>query len=203
MKRFLLIIFLIIFIGCGGGGSDSQSPNNNLNDICITFGDSITYGYLITDPYPWRLSDLIGKTVINAGTDGGTSAVGLSIIQNYLDEYHPKYVTIYYGTNDATSMSPDTSEYYLREMVKAAKDTGAFVIIATLQPVLFGQWEYSQSAHVEISKRIRNIAQEEVIGLADIEKCKIWVEEDFLSDGLHPTDNAHAIIAEPFANEIK
>lgn len=173
-------------------------------DICVSLGDSITVGDRASSyakSYVPVLSARWGKNVLNGGVPGAYSSYGSAIIDSVLNDYNPRYLTIYYGTNDAGLISPDETMGYLRYIVGRAKNNGTIPVIATLGPC-FGVWAWRAPYVLDLNQRIRQLASSEGIACADIAAALDW-NQSYMADSLHPNDAGHAIIAETFHRALK
>ena len=104
LARFALLPLLLA--GCGGGGPDedrleNRDPGTNDLNVVVAFGDSITRGSeCACEPYPQRLTALIGKSVLNTGVSASRAIQNVSRTQEAIDKYHPAFMLILYGVND-------------------------------------------------------------------------------------------------------
>jgi len=78
---------------------------NEFRIICV--GDSCTFGWNASIPYPKALSKLLNEnessrvySVINFGTPGYTSYQGLKLLESEIFHYNPDVVTVFFGWND-------------------------------------------------------------------------------------------------------
>ena len=173
---------------------------NSRQDIFVAMGDSITVGYALNtydDSYVARLSGMWGKTAVNQGVDGAKSSYGTALIGSILSEYNPRYLTIYYGSNDVGFYENDTIVANLRFVIDKAKENGTIPVVATLGP-FFGQWAWRKPSVIELNKKIRQMAAEEGVACADLEAALNWNSAYIFPDGIHPTGAGHRIIANTF-----
>lgn len=116
-------------------------------NICF-FGDSITYGALLTDQTQ-RFSTLVSQhfnaTEINAGVSGNTSISGLLRIQTDVLDKNPDIVVIAFGMNDFICTSLNTpqvaeSDYKntLEKMITACLSQKIKVVLCNISPVILG-----------------------------------------------------------------
>lgn len=173
---------------------------DNRRDIFVAMGDSITAGYALNsydDCYVARLSRMWGKTAVNEGVDGTRSSYGTSLIRPILEQYNPRYLTIYYGTNDVGFYENNQIVSNLRYMIVTAKENGTIPVVATIGP-FFGQWAWRNASATELNKKIRQMAAEEGVACADLEAALNWNSSYIFPDGIHPNGSGHQIIANTF-----
>jgi lysophospholipase L1-like esterase len=172
---------------------------NNRQDIFVAMGDSITTGVFVSNDscYVTRLSSIWGKRAVNEGVDGTRSSYGTSLIRPILAEYNPRYLTLYYGSNDVGFYDNDGIISNLRYIIYRAKENGTIPVVATLGPY-FGQWAWRKPSVIELNKKIRQMAAEEGIACADLEAALNWNSAYMLDDGMHPNSTGHQIIANAF-----
>ena len=131
-KSLLALIILSVFIqGCGGGGSNSMSPVSS-QDTILAFGDSLTDGFGVTraDSYPTVLSSLSGRTVVNAGITGETTAEGLDRLTAVIDDSNPYLMILLEGGNDILQFnSVAETKQNLSSMIDIAKGKGVQVVL--------------------------------------------------------------------------
>ena len=193
----------------GYGESDDSAKTSvtildTRQDICVSLGDSITtgsYASSYASSYVPVLSARWGKTVVNGGVSGAYSSYGSAVIDSVLYDYNPRYITIYYGTNDAGLISPDETMGHLQYIVGRAKENGTIPVIATLGPC-FGVWAWRAPYILDLNQRIRQLASSEGIACADIAAALDW-NQSYMADSLHPNDAGHALIAETFYEALK
>jgi len=117
-------------------------PKLGAHDIIVAFGDSLTHGTGAgaDTAYPVVLAALTGRTVINAGVPGDTTADGLARLPDVLAEYKPRLVLLCLGGNDMLRRVPETeTENNLRLLIGAIHAAGAdVVLIGVPEPRLFG-----------------------------------------------------------------
>ncbi len=188
-----------------GYGESDDSPkvsvtiSDTRQDVCMAMGDSITEGdgaSSYANSYVPLLSARWGKTVLNVAEGGAYSSDGAATIDVLLYQHNPRYLTIFFGTNDAGLMDPAYSIYYLQYMIQRAKENGTIPVIATLG-ACFDEWDWRKPYMIDLSKRIRQLAADEGIACADIEPALGW-NRSYYADSLHPNNAGHQIIADTF-----
>ena len=87
-------------------------------------------------------------------------------------------------------------------MIEAAKANKTFPIVATLTPMAYSHEMWNGMVPL-LNTQIVALASETGAGLADLAKAFEGHEAEYLvSDGLHPTTNGSAAIAETFLDAI-
>jgi lysophospholipase L1-like esterase len=189
----------------GFGESDDSIKSSvkipdNRKDICVAMGDSITAGDFATsysNSYVSLLSARWGKTIINEGVGGVRATYGAFTIDEILSRHNPRYITIYFGTNDLGNTAPDNTINDLRYIIERAKENGTVPVVATMGPFL-NHWAWRQPYATDLSRRIRELAAIQGIACADIEAALGGNSNYMDEDGQHPIDAGHRIIAETF-----
>jgi lysophospholipase L1-like esterase len=196
--------YVITTVNGYGESADSDRASvtipDSRKDVCVALGDSITFGYGATSyakSYVPLLSALWSKTIYNEGMDGGHSSNGAAVVDQFLSQYNPRYITIYYGSNDVGFIDPDRTISNLQYMIESAKDNGTIPVVATLGPFL-NNWAWRKPYAIDLNVMIRQLAADEGIACADIEAALNWNSAYMISDGMHPNDEGHRIIAETF-----
>ena len=190
MNKFnLAIFFVILTLTCG---------SVQAADTILTIGDSITAGYKAT-PYPSYLQQKVGgaATVVNKGLGGEQTKGGLSRLNGYMQTYHPQYVLIMEGANDAIwGVSPSTVKFNLAKMIDTVRAYGAVPILSTITPDtrvsgLGATVAAYNSAIVELGSSMGVTVVDSYGSVAPN-----W--SNLTVDGLHPNDAGNEIIAQGF-----
>ena len=165
--------------------------------LVVTFGDSITQGYL--DParlgYPGRLSKLMPKiSVANLGLHGENTYNGRFRAMRELDNFpDADYIIILEGTNDFYDETPNAEEAAanVKSMIASAKATGAKVLVGNLTATKRGfqrSWVYSVNKVYRAFTSINFYALgEDIIGF----------------DGIHPTRTGYEEMAVLVRHKLK
>ncbi len=138
-RLFVALLAVFLLAACE---RDPTLPRLNPHDVIVAFGDSLTYGTGASadSAYPAVLAALTGRTVVNAGVPGDTTASALARLPAVLDEYKPRLVLLCLGGNDMLRKQPESAtENNLRLMVQTIRASGAeVVLIGVPAPKLFG-----------------------------------------------------------------
>jgi lysophospholipase L1-like esterase/fibronectin type 3 domain-containing protein len=202
--------YYYVITAANGFGESEDSIKSSVtipdsrNDICVAMGDSITFGVLASsyaNSYVPLLSARWGKTIINESAGGGLSQYGAFTIDAVLSQYNPRYVTIYFGTNDLGTVAPDVTIGNLKYIIERAKVNGTIPVVATMGP-FFNNWAWRQPYAYELSRRIRQLAASQGIACADIEVALGGNRAYMDDDGQHPIDAGHRIIADTFYDAL-
>lgn len=195
-------LLALVIAGCGGGGDGGSQVTTATSDNprVVAIGDSITAGTGEV-PYPTRLEGALrarnpNARVNNRGQGGQLTAGGLNTLNHALGADQPGFVTILEGTNDITAGLPaDSIAETLRQMVQTARAGGAVPVLGTL-PGQFGERAGFMDRVLEVNDRIRQVASQERVVLADV--FAAVPDAGFFSDGLHPNNQGAAAIADAF-----
>lgn len=197
MKKFIIILFLI-----------TLQFANAKDDTILFLGDSLTEGLGVTkdEAFPKLVKILIQKelkkdiSIINAGVSGSTTSDGLDRLKWYLKK-KPSIVFLALGANDGLrGLDIKQSQKNLEEIIKYAQESGAKVLLAgMLIPPNYGP-EYSENfrkMYEEIKDKYKLKSMpfllDQVAGNKELNQ----------SDGIHPNEQGHKIIAKNVFEFIK
>ena len=195
MKKLLHIALCAVILFLGYRVFFSSTPSQtvgSLGDTIICFGDSLTYGTGAGQgmDYPAQLSKMIGKTVINAGVSGDTTARALRRLEHDVLAKSPDLVLITLGGNDLKNgVARDVAFENLKTIIESIQKTGARVIIGGLNFPFrdrgFGR-AYQELSDETGAVLIPNIFE------------GIMGNRKLMSDLIHPNDEGYKLIAERF-----
>lgn len=194
MKNQLL--FLILFGIALGSQAEAQSKK------ILFFGDSITAGYGIDSDlaFPALIEQKIDSldlsyTVVNAGLSGETSAGGLRRIDWVLQQGVDIFVLELGGNDGLRGISPSSTKESLQGIIDKVNDShpNAQIILTGMQaPPNMGQ-TYTN----EFKSIFDELAESnDVIYLPFILEGVAGDPNLNQSDGIHPTEEGHQILAE-------
>jgi acyl-CoA thioesterase I len=183
----------------------------------MAFGDSLTEGKVSMIPeltlpasYTLKLTDMLrGRyydqqiDVINEGLGGRKAVEDIDRFDQALDATHPQAVLLMEGTNDLGELVDDNVDPVrdaLETMALHATTRGLPVFLATLPPQ---KPPASKGSLVpELNGKIVTIAKLRHFNLVDVYGAFHGDLTLIGSDGVHPTDAGHAVIAQAFFDQI-
>jgi lysophospholipase L1-like esterase len=183
----------------------------------MAFGDSLTEGKVSMIPeltlpasYTLKLADMLrGRyydqqiDVINEGLGGRKAVEDIDRFDQALEATHPQVVLLMEGTNDLGELVDDDVDPVrdaLETMALHATTRGLPVFLATLPP----QKPPAGKASLvpRLNAKIVTIAQLRHFNLVDVYGAFHGDLSLIGSDGVHPTDAGHAVIAQAFFDQI-
>ncbi|MDP5229862.1 MAG: arylesterase [Cellulophaga sp.] len=213
--KFCYFTLALLILGCGEDKKDKTAPDSSEIEVAeqtetaktssktiLCFGDSITAGYGLEDTedaFPGLLQDKIDAldldyTVINSGLSGETSAGGKGRIDWILNQNIDIFL-LELGANDGLrGVALSETRANLQAIINTVKEKSPAtkIILAGMQlPPNMGQdytTEFKQ-LFIDLAEE-NNLAfipfiLENVGGIAELNQ----------SDGIHPTEEGHEIVA--------
>lgn len=201
--------------GMSGVSNTTEANEGQIKIACV--GDSVTYGHGITgwpkNSYPSVLQDLLGEKyhVNNYGVS--SFAVQESADRSYrtLEHYRESlaydadYVVFMMGSNDSKPENWKSAEAYKADLLSLLDSyDDAEIILCTVPSAFFleGQTEGVTEHDIqplvvdEIAEVIREVAAERDYTLIDIHALTAAHPEWFAKDGVHPSNEGAAAIAQ-------
>jgi lysophospholipase L1-like esterase len=193
-RPWLALFVLLLLAGCERAPTLSRL---NPHDVIVAFGDSLTYGTGAApeSAYPAVLAGLTGRTVINAGVPGETTADGLKRLPGVLAEHKPRLVLLCLGGNDLLRRVPETeTETHLRLLARTIRESGAeLVLIGVPEPRLFGG-----AAPV-----YARLAEELGVPLEEAVFVDVLKDNRLKSDPVHANAAGYRVVAERLAEFLR
>jgi len=202
-------ISALFFPGCEESGSDSDAfashdfMDNN-PDVYLALGDSMTCGVpgSSVTQYPEKLASKLGKRVINAGIGGEQSASGAARAGSLLNAHKPGFILILYGANDVFEYDAEYTIRNLTSIINNAKSRGTIPVLATVTPA-YGHYGFISADAPELNSRIKQLAKEQGLLVADLADVFGDRQDLLLRDNLHPNEEGTELMAITFAAILK
>jgi acyl-CoA thioesterase-1 len=174
----------------------------------LFLGDSLTEGYGLNkeEAYPSLVQKLIKKEldqevqIINAGVSGSTTSDGIARMKWYLRK-NPDIVFIALGANDGLrGLDLNQSQNNLEKIINMALSTKAKVLLSgMLIPPNYGQ-KYTQ----EFKKMYLNLSEKHKLRMMPFLLESVAGKKEYnQSDGIHPNEKGHEVIAKDVFEFIK
>ncbi len=215
--------------GCSFTVTVARPPQLSVTRF-MAFGDSITWGeqsppsgFLFYDPlasYPAQLLSLLGGrypdqaiVMVNEGVPGERLADGLARLPSALASNTPEVLLLLHGANDLIGdpriATTDYIASKLHDMVRTAKarSPNIKVLLATWPPQFIGTPPH-RGAGAEyvpaLNQKIAAVAESQGSTLVDLyAPLFVDVKRYIGVDGLHPTEQGFALMAQTFAAVIQ
>ena len=211
------------FLACGGapevveppraeappeakGTAEPEPPVQSVPRV-VFLGDSLTAGYTLeeAEAFPAQVEILLEEAgfdleVVNAGVSGDTSAGGLRRL-SWLLRQDPDLLVVELGANDGLRGLPlESTEENLRQIVEEAQGAGARVLLLGMMiPPNYGP-DYSRG----FADLFPRLAEEKGVGLVPFLLEGVAGDPELnLPDGIHPTAEGHARVAETLLPYLK
>ena len=172
-------------------------PKLDSHDVIVAFGDSLTHGTGASadTAYPAVLASLTGRTVINAGVPGDTTASALQRLPAVLAEHRPRLVLLCLGGNDMLrKQSESATENNLRLLVQTIRASGAeVVLIGVPAPKLFGG---APDFYGRVAEDMRLPLEQDIFN--DVLK-----DNRLKSDPIHANAAGYRVVAERLAEFLR
>lgn len=182
-----------------GACSDKQPklPPLDTDATVLAFGDSLTYGTGANEAqsYPMVLAQLSGRTVINAGIPGETTAGGMARLPRVLEESKPDLVILCLGGNDfLRKIDPAQTRANLERMIQMIRAENIPVVLIGVPQI--GLFSDSHPLYKELARNLKLPIEDEI--LADV-----LHDRDLKSDAIHPNAQGYRELAEALAKLLK
>ena len=185
--RFFVALLVLFLAACDRAPT---LPKLSSHDVIVAFGDSLTHGTGASDDtaYPAVLASLTGRTVINAGVPGDTTASGLQRLPGVLADYKPRLVLLCLGGNDMLRKQPEsTTVNNLRLLVQTIRASGAeVVLIGVPEPRLFGG---APDYYARVAEEMQLPLEDEVFN-------EVLKDNRLKSDPIHANAAGYRVVAE-------
>ncbi|HSI77118.1 MAG TPA: arylesterase [Lunatimonas sp.] len=209
-KIVIFYMFALLIMGCSGNNSTKEENQTSTSQeieieedrpVVLFFGNSLTAGYGLDeeDAFPALIQEKIDSAgleylVINGGLSGETTASGLNRLDWFLEEGPAVFVLELGGNDGLRGISVAETRKNLKEIIQKvrSKYPDTKILLAGMQiPPNMGQ-EYT----AEFSGMYEEVASEETVSLIPFLLEGVAGNPELnLPDGIHPTEEGHAIVA--------
>jgi len=179
---------IALFISACNSGPSLERLENSAT--ILAFGDSLTYGKGTTNDtaYPAVLEALSGRTVINAGKSGETTAEGVKRLPGLLKKHDPELVILFEGGNDILqNLSKTATKQNLNTMISQSTEYGAQVVLVAVP---------EKSLFSSAAPWYGELAEEHALVLEDRIVGKLLKKPQMKSDSVHFNAEGYRAVAE-------
>jgi lysophospholipase L1-like esterase len=194
-RRFVFALVAVFFLAACERAP--TLPKLSPHDVIVAFGDSLTHGTGASrdTAYPAVLASLIGRTVINAGVPGDTTASALQRLPAVLAEHQPRLVLLCLGGNDMLRKHPEAAtESNLRQLVQTIRASGAEVmLIAVPEPKLFGG---APDFYARVAEEMKLPLEDDIFN-------SVLKDNSLKADPIHANAAGYRVVAERLAEFLR
>ncbi|WP_322520681.1 arylesterase [Guyparkeria halophila] len=191
--RWLLAIVVLALAGCGEPALEPLPRDATI----LAFGDSLTEGVGAPDgaAYPAQLARLTGRTVVNAGVAGETTADGLARLPETIETQAPALMILLMGGNDVLRNQDlaEAKRNLARMIEEAQAHDVAVVLVGVPEKSLF-----SQSAPL-----YEELAEEHGVVLLDDLVAGLLRRPGYKADAVHLNADGYRAMAERIAEVLR
>ncbi len=191
------LLGMLLFVACALYASAAYSASKTI----LVLGDSLSAEYGLVRGTGWvpllvdkLKTEKMVADVVNASISGETTSGGRSRLPQLLEKHKPDIVIVELGANDGLrGLSIAATEKNLADMIKAAKKSGAKVLLAGMQiPPNYGT-DYTR----RFASMYPKLAKELKVALVPF-LMENFADQPamFQADRIHPTSEAQPIILE-------
>nr|WP_320050859.1 GDSL-type esterase/lipase family protein [uncultured Desulfuromonas sp.] len=189
-KRIRWGLGLLLLVSLLSACERSHLTEVSEQGIILAFGDSLTVGVGASrsDSYPSILQQLSGRTVINAGISGETTAEGMERLPDLLAQTEPELLLLLEGGNDILqNQNQEATKHHLATMIEYARNQGVqVVLIAVPEKNLFS----------DQAPFYRELADEYELVLIDDMVSDLLRTPSYKSDTIHLNARGYRVMAE-------
>ena len=172
-------------------GEEERVPEQKINAVFL--GDSITEGWLLTDPDFFEENTYLGR-----GISGQTSAQLVLRFRQDVLQHRPKVLVLHIGTNDIAENTGTYKQEYtlgnIKTMVTLAQENNIKVVLCGVLPATKFEWNRAlgnQSQKiVELNQALQAFCSEKGIPFVDyhqvLKNSEMGMKSEYSEDGVHP-----------------
>jgi acyl-CoA thioesterase-1 len=194
------VVFALSSILFAGTVAQAGVPGKSQDQVILVVGDSLSAEYGLQRGSGWvallaqrLLTEQQDYQIHNSSISGDTSSGGVARLPDALRRYRPAIVIIELGSNDALrGLSLEMTQENLATMITMAQQAQARVLLVGMQiPPNYGR-KYAE----QFQQLFPNVAREHDAALVPFLLEDIATDRSmFQSDGIHPNEQAQAILA--------
>jgi acyl-CoA thioesterase-1 len=206
-RIFFRLIFFIVLPQYASANSKINSNSLQKSQQMIILGDSLTEGYGVaqSSAFPALLEKKISEDKLNwvltsSGSSGSTSASALQRMK-WIAKKKPDIILLLLGSNDGLrGLKVSETEKNLNAAIEWALEQKIRVILGQLyMPPNYGK-KYTD----DFAKIYSRVAKKNNIKLLSFLLEDVAGRPEYnLSDGIHPNEKGHQIIADNMYKELK
>ncbi|MGH8454155.1 MAG: arylesterase [Nevskiales bacterium] len=198
----LSVARLLLLVVCGLLLLSACSDKIRLSPLAadatiLAFGDSLTHGTGANQDqsYPTVLAELSGRTVINAGVPGETTAEGLARLPRVLEESNPDLVILCLGGNDfLRRVDPAQTRANLVRMIDMIRAANVPLVLVAVPQL--GLLSGSNPVYKELAREFKLPIENEIV-------ADVLHDRDLKSDPIHPNADGYRRMAEALVDLLK
>ncbi|RZA24646.1 MAG: arylesterase [Proteobacteria bacterium] len=197
--RLFRIIMLSLFI----------APSLQAKPVLLSIGDSLTFGLGVNSDKTWpnllqnklRADGFKTAEVINAGSSGATTAVGLSTLKFHLKRSKPDLIIYALGANDGLrAIDTETTYKNVSAAIAEIQKAGIKVLLIGMK----APPNYGEKFPKDYEKVFSRVASEKKIPFIPFLLEGVAGDPTLnQADGIHPNDKGYETIIEKIYPSIK
>ena len=148
------------------------------------------------ETYPDRLSDIIGRPVLNRGVPGETASQALARLERDVLGENPGVVLVCLGGNDLLRRHDPKGVFdALEEIVSRIQAQGAMVVLIGVEGLALVSHDFGKE-YEELAERLGCVYVPDILG-------GIFGRSELMADRVHPNGRGYALFAEKIADKLQ
>ena len=185
------------------------APSLQAKPLLLSIGDSLTFGLGVDSDKTWpyllekklQTEGFKDARVINAGSSGATTAVGLSTLKFHLKRSKPDLIIYALGANDGLrAINPDTTYKNISDAIAEIQKAGIKVLLLGMK----APPNYGEKFPKDYEKVFSRVAAEKKIPFVPFLLEGVAGDPSLnQADGIHPNDKGYEKIVQQIYPSIK